>query len=307
MENQNNTGSQQTQAVIENIFLFKDGTIAIGCNLLSGTIKEGDKLYYSDCTGREGFPVTISGVMVPGKGAIPSISAGDENSKRAMLRITDCSVEKIHTGHLLQSEPEEVVYKEAPGWDALTAAFEAKYPDQKHPAHFGSYACFRPAQGPLDGISVYNGGDYFHFVTYGLSELYEKQNGNPYRSGYGLELTLKLKKEGLVNPMLEIRHVCSLLQMVAGITVNNGHQFLPGQYLPISQQKGFDALGKSSMNGFLVKEEELKMVDTPFGRVFLMQLVGITAAEIEAMKNQQMTPAQLLEKLGNDLTDYARK
>ena len=37
---------------------------------------------------------------------------------------------------------------------------------------------------PLDGISVYNGGDYFHFVTYGLSELYEKQNGNPERSGY---------------------------------------------------------------------------------------------------------------------------
>ena len=84
MENQNNTGSQQTQAVIENIFLFKDGTIAIGCNLLSGTIKEGDKLYYSDCTGREGFPVTISGVMVPGKGAIPSISAGDENRKRSI-------------------------------------------------------------------------------------------------------------------------------------------------------------------------------------------------------------------------------
>lgn len=63
--------------------------------------------------------------------------------------------------------------------------------------------------GPLDGISVYNGGDYFHFVTYGLSELYEKQNGNPERSGYGFELTLKLKKEGLENPALEVRHICA--------------------------------------------------------------------------------------------------
>ena len=96
-------------------------------------------------------------------------------------------------------------------------------------------------RGPLDGISVYNGGDYFHFVTYGLSELYEKQNGNPERSGYGFELTLKLKKEGLENPALEVRHICSLLQMIAGITVNNGHQFTPGQFLAMGQQRGLDA------------------------------------------------------------------
>ena len=96
---------------------------------------------------------------------------------------------------MLQSEPEEVIYKEAPGWNAITECFEKRYPDQKIPAHFGCYASYKPDEmGPLDGISVYNGGDYFHFVTYGLSELYEKQNGNPERSGYRFELTLKLKK-----------------------------------------------------------------------------------------------------------------
>ena len=33
---------------------------------------------------------------------------------------------------------------------------------------------------PLNGISVYDAGDYYHFVTYGLSELYEKESIKDY-------------------------------------------------------------------------------------------------------------------------------
>ena len=51
---------------------------------------------------------------------------------------------KVHPGHMLQSEPEEIIYKEAPGWDAITACFEKRYPDQKIPAHFGCYASYKP-------------------------------------------------------------------------------------------------------------------------------------------------------------------
>lgn len=29
--------------------------------------------------------------------------------------------------------------------------------------------------------------------------------------------------------------------MIAGITVNNGHQFTPGQFLAMGQQRGLDA------------------------------------------------------------------
>ena len=306
MENQNNTG--MTQVVIENIFMFKDGGIAVGCNLLSGTVKEGDKLYYTDCTGREGFEVNVVGVAIPGKGNAASVSYGEEPSNRVMLKVSGCKIENLHTGHLMKSEPEEVIYTEAPGWDAITAAFVNRYPGQKYPAHYGTYAGAKiGVAGPLDGISVYNGGEYFHFVTYGLSELYEKQNGIPGRSGYGFELTLKLKKAGLSNAMLEVRHICSLLQMVSSITVNNGHPFMPGQYLAISQNNGFDAMGKSALVGFLTKEDEIRFVKSPFGLLRLIQLGGITAAEIEALKNQQITPAQLLEQLPDDLTDYARK
>lgn len=308
MENQNRTAGEFCQAVIENIFLLKDGSVVAGCNLLSGTVKAGDRLYYVDCVGRECFPLTVSGIALPKKGGVPSISAGEEHAAHAALRVSDCDIRKLHAGHILQSEPEEILYTQAPGWDAITACFEKRYPGQKHPAHFGAYASFKPGEaGPLDGISVYNGDGYFHFVTYGLSELYEKQNGNPDRSGYGFELTLKLRKEGLANPPLEVRHLCSLLQMIAGVTVNGGHQFLPGQFLATGQKRGFDAAGKSAMAGFITKEDELGTLTTPFGKVQLIQLVGVTEAEIERMKNKELMPAQLGEQLTDGLTDYTRK
>ena len=126
------------------------------------------------------------------------------------------------------------------------------------------------------------------------------------RSGYGFELTLKLKKEGLENPALEVRHICSLLQMIAGITVNNGHQFTPGQFLAMGQQRGLDAASKSAITGFITKEDDIGTVESPFGKVQLVQLIGVKAEEIEQMKNKTMTPAQLAEILKDGLTDYKR-
>ena len=121
-----------------------------------------------------------------------------------------------------------------------------------------------------------------------------------------IKLTVKLKKEGLENPALEVRHMCSLLQMVAGITVNNGHQFTPGQFLAMGQQRGLDAASKSAITGFITKEDDIGTVESPFGKVQLVQLIGVKAEEIEQMKNKTMTPAQLAEILKDGLTDYKR-
>ncbi len=43
-----------------------------------------------------------------------------------------------------------------------------------------------------------------------------------------------------------------------------------------------------------------------FGKVQLVQLIGVKAEEIEQMKNKTMTPAQLAEILKDGLTDYKR-
>ena len=75
---------------------------------------------------------------------------------------------------------------------------------------------------PLDGISVYDGGDYFHFVTFGFSELYEKESKDYEYSGYGFELTLKLKKSSLINKDDEIGCICGILQSLAKISYEDG-------------------------------------------------------------------------------------
>ena len=68
----------------------------------------------------------------------------------------------------------------APGWDSITAAFAAVYPDVT-PVHkalppglaFGA---------PLQGVSAFPGPHGWHFVTYGLTELWTKESGFNHRA-----------------------------------------------------------------------------------------------------------------------------
>jgi len=46
----------------------------------------------------------------------------------------------------------------------------------------------------FDGISAYDAGEYWHYVTYGLTELYGKDGEDPSVSGFGYEFTFKLPK-----------------------------------------------------------------------------------------------------------------
>lgn len=79
---------------------------------------------------------------------------------------------------------------DAPGWNAIEKEFERVYPGQTDPKHYGTLIKWRlGGNDPLDGISVYEGRDYWHFVTFGSTELYEKETDDPEISGYGYELT----------------------------------------------------------------------------------------------------------------------
>lgn len=60
------------------------------------------------------------------------------------------------------------------------------------------------------------------------------------------------------------------------------------------------------ITGFTTKEDDIGTVESPFGKVQLVQLIGVKAEEIEQMKNKTMTPAQLAEILKDGLTDYKR-
>ena len=77
----------------------------------------------------------------------------------------------------IEKNTEEEVY--APGWDAITNEFDRIYPGQTNPKHYAPMIKYEfGGNDPLRGISVYDAGDSWHFVSYGLTELYEKKSPN---------------------------------------------------------------------------------------------------------------------------------
>lgn len=195
------------------------------------------------------------------------------------------------------------------GWKAITNECERTYPNQKDPKHYGTLISWKlGGNDPLDGISVYDGGDYWHFVTYGLSELYEKETDNKDVSGYGMEFTLKLKKGNFENEEAEIRCICGILQSIARITFTRGEIFKPFEYLYTGQAEGIDSKMQSNITGFItIPDNNFNTINTPNGSVEFVEFVGVTNNELLAIMNKKIDVKTLYEELNSDLTNYNRK
>lgn len=196
----------------------------------------------------------------------------------------------------------------APGWDAITELCDKVYPNQKNPKHYGTLISWQfGGNDPLQGISVYDGGDYWHFITYGLSELYEKESDIKDISGYGMEFTFKLKKDNYENEENEIKCICGILQSIARITFTKGELFNVYENLYTGQTQGIDCNRKSNITGFItVPDDKFHEIDTPNGKVYFVEFVGATDSELKAIQNKQIRVKELYEKIGSDVTNYNR-
>lgn len=195
------------------------------------------------------------------------------------------------------------------GWNAITEACEKIYPTQKNPRHYGTLIKWQfGGNDPLDGISIYDGGDYWHFVTYGLSELYDKKSEVKEISGYGMEFTFKLKKDDYEEEEAEIKCICGILQSIARITFTKGEVFRAYEYLYTGQTQGIDSKMQSDITGFItIPDKELTTITTPNGKVDFVEFIGATDAELTALRNKEITVRELYEKIGSDVTDYKRR
>lgn len=194
------------------------------------------------------------------------------------------------------------------GWDAITMAFEKLYPTQKNPKHYGVLISWElGGNDPLRGISIYDGGDYWHFVTYGLSELYEKITDNKEISGYGMEFTFKLKKDSYKDEEAEIKCICGILQSIARITFTEGEIFHAYEYLFTGQTQGIDAEMKSNITGFItIPEKDIEPILTSNGWVSFVEFIGVTDSELKAVQSKKITVTELYKRLGTDVTNYSR-
>lgn len=201
--------------------------------------------------------------------------------------------------------------QEMTGWDAVTEAFEKLYPEQKDPKHYGVLIPWElGGNDPLTGISIYETDEYYHFVTYGLSEIYGKETDDPEISGYGMEFTFKLKRSSIdkADEEAELRCVCGTLQKVARITFESGELFRANEYIYTGQTVGIDRHQKSGLTGFiLVADPSVDSIDTPNGKVDFVEFIGCTDTELIAVRDKHMTVPELYSAIGSDITDYKRK
>lgn len=203
----------------------------------------------------------------------------------------------------------ELMDDEAPGWEAIDQAISRIYGEQQ-PIHYGTvhpYALGGPD--PLDGISIYRNDrdtSHWHYISYGLSELYEKESDDLEISGYGFELTFRLLRTANEdNPPI---WVLNLLQNLARYVFQTGKVFDDGHRLsangPIAAGRETDINAIS-----FVIDPELGEIETPYGHLKFLQVVGIALDELNLM--QQWTSAGFLNVLAEDnpllITDIARK
>lgn len=208
-----------------------------------------------------------------------------------------------------KEEKKEEIEENFSGWDAISDEFSRIYPEQEDPLHYGTLIKWKfGGNDPLDGISIYEGEDYWHFVTYGLTELEEKESDDEEYSGFGMELTFKMKKGYSKNEEKEIKNFCGILQTLARITFENGNLFLPYEYIYTGQKDGMDYEKKSLLTGFITIPDTLaNSLETPNGKVEFVQLIAVTDSEILAVHNKKITVKELYKKLGTDITDFGRE
>ena len=204
--------------------------------------------------------------------------------------------------------PDAVGDDSAPGWDAIDAVVDPLYTGQE-PQHWGTVLSWMAGgPDPLDGVSAYRADgppSHWHYVTYGLTELYAKDSDDPKVSGWGFELTFRLKR----NPEDDVAPVwpVNLLQNLARYVFDSGHTFGHGHYIdcnsPIAAETTSDLVAL-----LFLRDSELPPIDTPHGRVEFLQAIGLTSEEHDACRAWSSEGIAEVLRRANPLlvTDLAR-
>lgn len=212
----------------------------------------------------------------------------------------------------LEEYKKEFSDDDAVGWLSIDKEFETLYPGQE-PKHFAPAISYMlGGEHPLDGVSFYESKkqtDHYHFITYGFSELYyNEEKLDSEFSKWGFEITFRLKpfEEDNGNP----GWVIALLQNIAKYVFDSGNWFEEYHYMPANGPIRLDT--ETDITALLfVSDPEIPKKQTPHGEVSFLQIVGITSAEYENLKEHPEKVEELVAKLKENnpllITDLTRK
>ncbi len=174
----------------------------------------------------------------------------------------------------------------APGMDAIHSAIVALHGPQQ-PHHWPLDSAMGLLGSRLESASAYEAGDHWHFVTLGLSNIWEKvAEDDPAVSGLGYEFTMRVRHPVRSRWSLSRDRVSEppqwadrFLQRLGDVTLE-GSRFRPGETLDPGGSITGDATNGPVAVGF-VDDPSLQPCDTPNGTVTFVQAFGMTAEQLD--------------------------
>ncbi|KAG8222758.1 hypothetical protein J437_LFUL008156 [Ladona fulva] len=195
-----------------------------------------------------------------------------------------------------RSLPRNVLPPTPLGLEALYAACKNLYPDQPNPLQVTALIKYwLGGPDPLDYISMYaNPGvpekdipPHWHYISFGLSDLHGDGRvhhisgpmvpGSP--SGFGFELTFRIKREP--EETAPPTWPAALMQALAKYVFNSENTLCVGDH--VSWHRPLDGSESRIRHMLMAEDPQLPSVlETPFGAVKFVQIVGVCAEELHA-------------------------
>ncbi|CAF0734853.1 unnamed protein product [Didymodactylos carnosus] len=208
------------------------------------------------------------------------------------------------------------------GIDAITNVCTKLYPDQTNPLQATTVVKYwLGGQEPLDYISIYhNTGNetsppHWHYITFGLTDLHgdgrvhkpsvKGENDTSSPSGYGFELTFRLKKMPENTNVNDIPYwPATMLQYLAKYIFATGNSFAAGHHIPFSHilpniySNGDNKLKTKIQDLIITQDKELKKFITQNGSIEFLQIVGCFECELTAA--QDFSGSKIIELLSSN-------
>jgi len=182
------------------------------------------------------------------------------------------------------------------GWAFIEALFGELYPGQtpKHaPPPTALPSDLRLGRASVEGTHVYDAGSSWHYVTLGLTELYDQSDASLGPNGIRCELSMRVAKRDSAEPPLWpvaflgkiASHVSQSSVLAQAVSFRTG---------PIAGSPADAELeGAVALLDPLIEPRP-----GPFGKVGVILLVGVTGRQLDDMK--QGGSAKLIADIGAD-------
>jgi hypothetical protein len=129
----------------------------------------------------------------------------------------------------------------------------------------------------VEAVSLHRVADpeHWHLVTYGLTELYAKETSERHVSGWGFELTFRV-----FSPEEPPLWAVDFLASLSAYVWSGGHPFAEGHLVDLRGPIRMDSQSPITA-AVIVDDRRLPPLAGPFGAVHFLQVVGLTADELE--------------------------